>query len=311
MSTGRVPTLFRRLADDAALFPPGNAPMPVAVAEHRIHRTAPYADLVGPLLCPASRLDELLVEVGDEEPPVAVGLIGDRGPAHLAEAATAALTDPRVVLVQLECPIPAGQKDQEVVPPAVGLAFDLLAVDPAHRTDCFVEVPRRHGWLAVPSALGGMGDADRVVGAKLRTGGTSADAFPSDRELADFVAAATRADRPFKLTAGLHHAVRHTDPATGFEHHGYLNVLAAVVAAVDPATAGADPVDLIAERDPEPLRALVAAALDRPDRAGRARARFRSYGTCSIAEPLADLVRLGLLDRELLDHLPDRRGGHG
>lgn len=43
MSTDAVPALFRRLVDDAALFPPGNAPMPVALAEHRHHLTAPYA----------------------------------------------------------------------------------------------------------------------------------------------------------------------------------------------------------------------------------------------------------------------------
>ena len=42
-----------QLIDDAALFPPGNAPMPAAVAAHRRHRAAAYRELVGPFLCPA------------------------------------------------------------------------------------------------------------------------------------------------------------------------------------------------------------------------------------------------------------------
>ena len=37
---------------------------------------------------------------------------------------------------------------------------------------------------------------------------------------------------PFKCTAGLHHAVRYTDPTTGFRHHGVLNILVATARAV-------------------------------------------------------------------------------
>ena len=58
MST-QVPALLRGLVDDAAVFPPGSAPLPEAVAAHRDHRTAWYADMVGPLLVPASTLRSL------------------------------------------------------------------------------------------------------------------------------------------------------------------------------------------------------------------------------------------------------------
>ena len=49
-----VPALFARLVDDAAVFPPGNAPLPEAVTAHLTHRTAWYASLVGPLMVPTS-----------------------------------------------------------------------------------------------------------------------------------------------------------------------------------------------------------------------------------------------------------------
>jgi hypothetical protein len=50
----QLPRLFAGLVDDAAVFPPGSASVPDAVSAHRRHRTAWYADLVGPLLLPAS-----------------------------------------------------------------------------------------------------------------------------------------------------------------------------------------------------------------------------------------------------------------
>ena len=52
----------RRLVDDAAVFPPAAPPLPDAVAAHREHRAAWYADLVGPLLVPGVRAAELIAD---------------------------------------------------------------------------------------------------------------------------------------------------------------------------------------------------------------------------------------------------------
>ncbi len=289
MST--VPALFRGLVDDAALFPPGNAPMPRAVADHRHHRTAPYADLVGRFLCPVSRFDELRDALGDG-PPLEIGLIADTGPSGLAAVCPTVLAEPRVDLRLVEC----------VAPPAEDLAQSVRTVAasitnlvPEERwLECFVEVPRLPGWRGALAELGKWGWETRVVGAKLRTGGLVADAFPSDQALADFVSECMRLDLPFKLTAGLHRAVRHTAATTGFEHHGYLNVLAAICA---PDRLAA----LIGERRAQPLIAAVEGGHDAPD---ASRSWFWSYGSCSVAEPIEDLVMLGLLDADLAQYLP-------
>ena len=45
-----VPEFARALLDDAAMFPPGLAPLAEAVPAHRRHESAPYAGLVGPLV---------------------------------------------------------------------------------------------------------------------------------------------------------------------------------------------------------------------------------------------------------------------
>jgi hypothetical protein len=128
--------------------------------------------------------------------------------------------------------------------------------------------------------------------AKLRTGGLRADLFPSPTELAGTLAACVRRGTPLKCTAGLHNAVRHTDPKTGFPHHGFLNVLVAVDALAAGASALAA-VDLLGEDDGTGLAAAVRTWP--ADRIARARGVFTSFGTCSVLEPVDDLVRLSLL----------------
>ena len=79
MSTA-LPALLAGLIDDAAVFPPGNAPLPVAVGRHRVHRRAPYAALVGPLLVPAAEVDALRAQARSQpEEPLAVSLISRPG----------------------------------------------------------------------------------------------------------------------------------------------------------------------------------------------------------------------------------------
>jgi len=76
-----VRPLFAKLIDDAALFPPGNAPMPDAVRGHLAALAGDHAGLLGVFLCPASRLPELIVEVVKAKPaePVPVSLVVDNG----------------------------------------------------------------------------------------------------------------------------------------------------------------------------------------------------------------------------------------
>ncbi len=154
----------------------------------------------------------------------------------------------------------------------------------------FVEIPRVPGWRGAVEACAAAG-----LGAKLRTGGLVDVAFPSEHEVADFIGACVEHGVPFKCTAGLHKAVRHTAAGTGFEHHGFLNILVATAEA----GRGGDIAGALAERH----GAVVASACEGVD-ARPVRAAFASYGSCSIAEPLEDLVALGLLDADLLGALP-------
>jgi len=279
VDTSRLaPPLFRHLIDDAALFPPGNAPMDTAVPAHLALRTGPLSDLVGPFLCPASRIPELRAAL-PEDRFLEVGVIVDTGMDSVTEALAGAHTDDRLRTVMLEVPVPAGSDL------AAGAARVLEQVERSvPEVRLHVEVPRSAGWREALDVLAGAGR-----GAKFRTGGLTQELFPSDAELAAFVLACRERAVPFKCTAGLHHAVRYTDPDTGFRHHGVLNILVATARAVTSARVE----QALAEDRPDAL-AAEAAAID-PATAAATRALFASYGSCSVDEPVTDLRALGLL----------------
>ncbi len=275
-----MPPLFVGLVDDAAVFPPGSAPLPDAVIAHRQHRAAWYAHLVGPLLVPADNVLDLrpLLTSGER---LAIGAIGDVG--RLSAVLSVDFVDVR----QVEAPVAKRGED-----PLPGLNSLLAVVEPYGHIDVYAEVPLTWGLL---KALDEMVEA-RASGIRLapkfRTGGLAAELFPTPVELAAVISACRDRGLPFKLTAGLHRAIRHHDPETGFTHHGFLNILAATVAAV-----GGAEVVTVAEQlggtDPLPLVEAL-----RPH-VSEARPLWTGFGSCSVVEPIGDLRTLGLLATEV------------
>lgn len=287
--TSTAGTLLRGLFDDASLFPPADLPMSEAVDGHVRHRDAWYSYLTGPFVCPETRLTQLrsaLTAAGLAE--IDLSLIVTAGAQAVAGSLDAVATDPRLRLRSVEVPTGLGAaagQDQA----ARAVAEVVAALDA-------VPLAGAAGYIEIPLTARG----DDILGpieehryrAKLRTGGQAAAAFPDEPALA--AALVDLADRrlPFKCTAGLHHAVRHAAADTGFEHHGFLNLLLAVAAAADGAPAQ-DVASVLAGLDGGEVAAGIA-GLDPLD-ADRVRALFISVGTCSTDEPVADLVALGLI----------------
>ena len=83
---------------------------------------------------------------------------------------------------------------------------------------------------------------------------------PTSSQLAACIEAALDRELPFKCTAGLHNAVRHRDEETGFEHHGFLNVLLATRTSLD----GGGPEEVARVLDETDGAALAVAADGRP-----------------------------------------------
>jgi hypothetical protein len=287
--TAPIPPLLWRLVDDAAVFPPGNATLAQAFAGHREHRRAWYAELVGVLLLPSTELQDAAayLEEGEE---IAIGVVGDVPIAQLARLIAAA--DARMKIKQIESAVAKRGEDPQ---PGLRALLSLLAGHEAEHPDdgliAYAEIPLTWGLLSALDTVAQARADGLTVAAKFRTGGLAAELFPTPMELAAVICACRDRDLPFKLTAGLHHAVRHTDPETGFVHHGFLNVLAGACAAAD----GGEVADVAAIiGTTQPLTLLEAARTRR----NQTRPLWVGYGTCSIAEPLEDLAQLGLVGRD-------------
>jgi hypothetical protein len=253
--------------------------MPDAIAAHLKTRSSNRAGVMGLFLCPASRLPELITELIKAKPvkPVALSLVIDTGLGGVPKALS--IIESRTELLALrmvEMPAPSDVDDQWLERVSEFVPEDVIRV---------IE-PRRGGpdWLQSIRKV-----AEHGSWPKLRCGGLSQQAFPTVEEISDFLTVVSTGGVSFKATAGLHNAVRHTDEETGFTHHGFLNLLVATGRSL----AGGDVREALESTDSD---ALAKEAGELSEAASHAvRGVFASYGSCSLAEPIADLEELGLL----------------
>ncbi len=270
------PALFAGLVDDAAVFPPGNAPLDEAVRLHRLHRASRYAACVGPLLVPTSAADQLAVLVAGQDRPLRIAVIARPGvPAAEVEDAVRRLgAAPLVDVVGVELGWTPDWRDRDLD----GLPSTL-------------EVPRGEAQPGVLADLASGPSAGVAVQAKFRTGATPTWPWPDESELATFLHAATGLGLAFKLTGGLHHAVRDTHGVE--EQHGLLNVLLAVQGALR----GEDVDQLATVLATRDLQTLVPAVgqLDAAE-AASIRGHFTAYGCCGVTDPIGELTDLRLIE---------------
>jgi hypothetical protein len=281
------PDLFRELFDDASLFPPAALPMADAVSGHLRHQAAWYRATSGPFVCADIRIPELsraLTAAGVAELDLALVLPG--GTDSLDSAVDVVFADPRLRLRAIELPV-AASADTLAAVSAVAAALDRT---PLGGAAAFIEIPARQLTAEVARAV-----ADHRYLAKVRTGGTTAEAFPDEPTLASCLATLVAERLPFKCTAGLHHAVRHSATDTGFEHHGFLNVVLAIAAALT-----SDQIEGVTAELADSAASRVAAKISEldADTVIAVRELFTSFGTCSTDEPIADLVTLGLISAD-------------
>jgi hypothetical protein len=291
-----IPSVFallRGAVDYAGTFPPATLSLGDAVRNYARCRAGTHAWMLGSLVVSAARLNELRLEPTDSPWPVSVviprGAEADvSGILRLSEgwggrAAVAAIEFPPVDIAQIA---------------------DLAARVPRD-VDAFFEIPTHASQAADDKSVLEQLDAVAAAGAlaKIRTGGTTAAAFPAAATVYRFLRACADRTLACKATAGLHHALSgqysltYETGSASTRMFGFLNI--AVLAAI--VHCGASECEALkAVSDNEGFRFEPDALLWGPYRipasslAVMRRTLFRSFGSCSFAEPVDDLVRLGL-----------------
>ena len=272
-----VSPLFVGLVDDASVLLRGIIDLPASASTFVKHRTSWFAELLGTLLLPAS-----LIDLEGLPPGLPVGVVND-GALSALPAAVDRLRAAGAAVRQIEAAVARRGED-----PQPGIV-ELRRITAEQDLEVYAEIPLSWGLLAALDTVADARGTGLRLGAKFRIGGLAAELFPTPVELAAVICACRDRGLPFKLAAGLRHALRHTDPETGFTHHGFLNVLVAALAAADGAEV-AEVAEVVAATHPLPLVEPARAAL------GRTRPLCVGYGSANVLEPLTELIRLGLID---------------
>jgi hypothetical protein len=278
MSSAAV-ELFADWFDDAGLFPPAALTIPQAVAAHARHRVSWYDHLVATFISNDGRLVKVNARVAQLGlPTLDVSVAVPAGLDALPEALATLRRCPRLRLRAVELPIgtthivAAARAAAELAERDIPLYVEVTG---ALITETRIHQLRAHGMRL-----------------KLRGGGTSINAFTPEGQLAPTILNCAAELLPFKCVTGVSRAVRHRDPATLLQRHGFLNIALATLTAVRTGSQAAVRRTL-AERDQR-------AAADEilrltPRDVAAVRTLFTRVGSSHIRESVTDLTTLGLI----------------
>ena len=299
--------LLEHLIDYAGLFPPAELTMAEAAKNYAAYRRSEHNWMLGRFIVPASRLDEFeqaaaeywpressdgywkLSALAGANPEADIARINSFSCRRTVDDAAAVLIDTIEFKAATVAEIEAAMRVMRIM----NLALT-----------CFIEIPINDDPKELAELIKAIGAEGAF--AKVRTGGVTADAFPTAHNLARFISICAEEDVGFKATAGLHHPLRSTNRLTykpdsqSALMHGFLNVF--IAAAFAQNGMGVERLaELLEETSPAAFRFERGCIYWRDEMLGvghlrNARNLFAiAFGSCSFTEPIEDLQRLHLL----------------
>ena len=298
MPAASLHSLLANAIDYAGLFPPADLAVKEALQNQATYVHSPDHWMLGAFILPIGKFAEARAQLAsfNAEHPLQMSALGPKT-AKAAEFRPALETAAEAIkelvaehkgvvsIKQFEMPLPPGP-----IAKSLGVARATLG-------DLALNVFWEASADAAPKtieALSGSGG-----GFKLRTGGVTADAFPTGAQIARALVTAARHRVPIKFTAGLHHPVLKFNEGVGTKMHGFLNVLGAGVLAAEHRWSETQTQEMLAEEDDASFvfddeffqwrdwKISTAKITDR-------RRLVTSLGSCSFDEPRADLRSIGL-----------------
>jgi hypothetical protein len=295
-----VRALLNRIVDYAGLFPPAQLDMAATVRNYKKYLQSNENWMLGRLVIPVTRLEEFereaneLFPQNDDDSAWTISALTASGGTPQFEADLGAVEAFNIRHEDGE----AGRAVIDVLEIKAQSSGEIDAVLNILPNDyfAFFELPIGSDPRGLIAAL-----ADGDAGAKVRTGGATADLYPSADHLARFISGCAAANVPFKATAGLHHPLTHVSESLKANEFGFLNVFIAGCLAMTDELPDAELAEILQEQS---LKAF--AVNDQyvtwkghrieVENIEDVREEFAvSYGSCSFDEPRDDLRSLGLL----------------
>src|SRR5436190_2949313 len=304
MPAASLRALLEHSIDYAGMFPPCALELEPALTKHAHYVRLHERWMLNAFVLPVGQFDaaKQFLSLFDPAHPLRISALGPKteNAATFAEAlaetdaAIRSLSAHNVDLVaisQLEMFLPA-DVDLELLTEARTIVGDLPVFweAPAERAERTIALLTEHN-----SSV----DAP-TFGYKMRTGGVTADAFPTSEQIARALVAPATHQVPIKFTAGLHHPLRQYREEVQTKMHGFLNVLGAAVLAAEHKW---DVAQTTAMLEDERISSFkfddeFFAWRDWKIDLQRLRDRRRfvtTFGSCSFDEPREDLRALGLM----------------
>src|SRR5947199_5805049 len=237
MPPASLRALLNQAIDYAGMFPPCSLALEPALQNHAEYVRSPEAWMLNGFVLPVEQFDAArqLLSDFDRHHPLRVAALGPKTAKadvfldglYNAEAAIRSFskydTD-FVSISHLEMFLP-DDVDSASLKEARAIVGEL---------PLFWEAPPDRGEQTIALIAGDNCDANRATfGYKLRTGGVTADAFPTSAQIARGLVTAATHQLPIKFTAGLHHPIRQFRDEVKTNMHGFLNVLGAAVLAAE------------------------------------------------------------------------------
>ena len=304
MPAASLRALLERSIDYAGLFPPAGLALEPALTNHARYVRLDDNWMLGAFVLPVAQFGvaKQFLPHFDPAHPVGISALGPKTENASAfqealletDAAIRSLSAHNVDLVsirQLEMFLPA-DVDSSLLSETRSIVGNLPAFweAPAERAERTIALLAEHN-----------SNVDYpTFGYKMRTGGVTADAFPTSAQIAPALVAPATHQVPIKFTAGLHHPLRQYREEVQTKMHGFLNVLGAAVLAAEHKWDAEQTAAMLEDEDAGSFKFDDEFFAWRDWKIDLQRLKDRrrfvtSFGSCSFDEPRDDLRALNLL----------------
>jgi hypothetical protein len=304
MRAASLRVLLTHAIDYAGMFPPCSLGLEAALKNQAEYVQSSDAWMLGAFVLPIQQFDATrqLLSQFDAQHPLRVAALGPktaRADAFLealddADAAIRSLSRHNVDLISMSHleMLMSDKVDVASLKEAKSILGDLPV---------FWEAPPDRAEQTIALLAEVNSDVDSATfGYKLRTGGVTADAFPTSLQIAKALVTPATHQLPIKFTAGLHHPLRQYREEVQTKMHGFLNVFGAAVLAAEHRWDANQTAIMLEDENVGSFSFTDDFFAWREWRIDIKRLQYRrrfvvSFGSCSFDEPREDLRRLNLL----------------